>query len=584
MKKVLLIGLLLIGVVNAQTSFTLTDTIYCSTDAAVELTTGVPVGGYYAGDGVVEGYFDPSLLNLGNYDIHYIHNEDTATVNVGVAGSMPNIFVTSLPNLGIALELDIPYVNFLHRIYFQHRPIGGSWTMFGAISDSPEIPLTELEYPDTIYFLDSCTVYEMRYRMWSIDGCSTGWLTATNDFHLYSSPHTYYEEATASCFYTWYGETYTETGRYYHHIENEECDTVLGLDLTITGEYDMDLSVDEETCDGLFWNGVNYTESGVYEYVTQNSMGCDSLITLNLTVNSTSSENFENACDTFYWNENFYTESGVYEYITTNSVGCDSTAYLNLTINNNLTEIAEIACDSLEWNGTTYYENFSGEYILTNSLGCDSVVSIDLAIGESSYQIIYEAYCDSFVWNGNAYYESGSYNYFGTSIAGCDSVTTLDLIVDVSPIVEITQFNNDLEAEAIGGVTSFLWSTWETTSVIQPTTNGLYWCIAFGENNCVSDTAYYEFNMVGMEDYSSGWNVYPNPSRDVFNITFTSEQVQDINVKIVNVIGEVIYQETLKAFTGQFTKAIDLTKEAKGVYTLQVTTESGGLNKKIIFQ
>ena len=79
-------------------------------------------------------------------------------------------------------------------------------------------------------------------------------------------------------------------------------------------------------------------------------------------------------------------------------------------------------------------------------------------------------------------------------------------------------------------------------------------------------------------------DVYPNPSRDVFNVMFNSQEVQTITVKVTNVIGEIIYQETLKKFIGQYTKAIDLRSEAKGVYTLQVTTESGGVNKKIALQ
>ena len=42
--------------------------------------------------------------------------------------------------------------------------------------------------------------------------------------------------------------------------------------------------------------------------------------------------------------------------------------------------------------------------------------------------------------------------------------------------------------------------------------------------------------------------VYPNPSRDIFNVSFTSEEVQTINVKVVNVI-EVVYTENLEEFT-----------------------------------
>ena len=63
--------------------------------------------------------------------------------------------------------------------------------------------------------------------------------------------------------------------------------------------------------------------------------GCDSVAVLNLTINnSTTSFTDEVVCDIFEWNGITYTESGIYTYSTNNSVGCDSTATLNLTINN----------------------------------------------------------------------------------------------------------------------------------------------------------------------------------------------------------------------------------------------------------
>ena len=45
-------------------------------------------------------------------------------------------------------------------------------------------------------------------------------------------------------------------------------------------------------------------------------------------------------------------------------------------------------------------------------------------------------------------------------------------------------------------------------------------------------------------------DVYPNPSRDVFNVSFTSEDVQNLEVRIINVIGGVVYTENLIEFVG----------------------------------
>ena len=82
-------------------------------------------------------------------------------------------------------------------------------------------------------------------------------------------------------------------------------------------------------------------------------VGCDSVATLNLTINnsSTSSEDVE-ACDRYMWNGQVYFDSGTYVYMTTTVQGCDSTATLNLTVNNSTVSSQPLtACDSydVEW-------------------------------------------------------------------------------------------------------------------------------------------------------------------------------------------------------------------------------------------
>ncbi|MAW30668.1 MAG: hypothetical protein CMD15_02000, partial [Flavobacteriales bacterium] len=76
--------------------------------------------------------------------------------------------------------------------------------------------------------------------------------------------------------------------------------------------------------------------------------------------------------------------------------------------------------------------------------------------------------------------------------------------------------------------------------------------------------------------------VYPNPSRDVFNITFTSEIIQGLSVRVMNVIGEEIISEDLQQFVGEYTKQVNLGENAKGVYFLEIETSNGIVNKKLI--
>jgi hypothetical protein len=109
------------------------------------------------------------------------------------------------------------------------------------------------------------------------------------------------------------------------------CDSVVTLNLTINGSTTSSVSVTE--CDTYTWNGTTYTSSGSYDYLTVNSNGCDSTATLNLTINgSTTSTTNVTIPNTYTWNGVAYTSSGVYTYSTLNAVGCDSTATLNLTI------------------------------------------------------------------------------------------------------------------------------------------------------------------------------------------------------------------------------------------------------------
>jgi hypothetical protein len=86
------------------------------------------------------------------------------------------------------------------------------------------------------------------------------------------------------------------------------------------------------------------------------------------------------------------------------------------------------------------------------------------------------------------------------------------------------------------------------------------------------------------ESLIANLTIYPNPSRDMFNISFTSEDVHDLKLRILNVIGEELMNENLNQFVGEYTKQIDLTNNAKGIYFLEIETHDGVINKKLILQ
>ena len=79
-------------------------------------------------------------------------------------------------------------------------------------------------------------------------------------------------------------------------------------------------------------------------------------------------------------------------------------------------------------------------------------------------------------------------------------------------------------------------------------------------------------------------SLYPNPSRGIFNITFISEKIQNFKIRVINLMGEDIINKNLKQFTGVYAEKIDLSNKAKGIYFLEIETNYGNINKKLILQ
>ena len=108
-----------------------------------------------------------------------------------------------------------------------------------------------------------------------------------------------------------------------------------------------------------------------------------------------------------------YDSTGTYTNVYTGVNGCDSTVTLDLTINySSSSTVTVTACDSFDWDGVTYDSTGTYTNVYTDVNGCDSIVTLDLTI--------YERYSDAtVVQNGDslsALATTGTppYTYFGT--------------------------------------------------------------------------------------------------------------------------------------------------------------------------
>ena len=149
----------------------------------------------------------------------------------------------------------------------------------------------------------------------------------------------------------------------------------------------------------------------------------------------------------YFWNGNNYPATGSYNVTLTSQSGCDSIATLNLTVNAVLTSITNVSICTNQlpyiWNGNNYTASGSYNVTLTSQSGCDSIATLNLTIKPVSTSTTNASTCINqlpYVWNGNNYTTSGTYNVTLVGSNGCDSIATLLLRRQTSN----KQYRNDI--------------------------------------------------------------------------------------------------------------------------------------------
>jgi hypothetical protein len=79
-------------------------------------------------------------------------------------------------------------------------------------------------------------------------------------------------------------------------------------------------------------------------------------------------------------------------------------------------------------------------------------------------------------------------------------------------------------------------------------------------------------------------NYYPNPNDGKFNLKFNLDQKGEVIVKVLDILGNEIYKETLLDFNGIYDNQLDLIGHEKGIYVLQVQQGRKALSRKILIE
>ena len=259
------------------------------------------------------------------------------------------------------------------------------------------------------------------------------------------------------------------------------------------------------------------------------------------------------------------------------------------------------ASESFVFGANTYSAPgiFSSNFQSIN--GCDSNVVLDLTVLplQTSFQNIIICEGDSVVIGTSIYYQNGIYTDTFNVDAGCDSIQITEIIIS-DPIANLSFSESLLNAFVIGGTPPYYFESGNQNGIIftstnnfgtpvsiNPINNGMYYFFIIDANNCISDTVFYQVDIASssFSDFQiNNLFIYPNPSSDIFNITFNSETIQDLSIRILNVVGAEVYRENRQEFVGEYIKQISLDKYGKGIYFLEIETNTGVINKKIILQ
>ena len=77
--------------------------------------------------------------------------------------------------------------------------------------------------------------------------------------------------------------------------------------------------------------------------------------------------------------------------------------------------------------------------------------------------------------------------------------------------------------------------------------------------------------------------VYPNPNQGSFVVSMELDKRRDLEFAVYDVVGHLVYQQSMKAAAGSFQQDIQLV-EAKGVYFLHIRSGAASVVKKVVVE
>ena len=262
--------------------------------------------------------------------------------------------------------------------------------------------------------------------------------------HLFFQDTLYEDFDDEACdFYTWNDKIYFTTGDF-NQIFNvwEGCDSLVTLHLTLYHGDTVD--VYQTACDTFKWNNVIYRQSGDYQQLFSTEHGCDSLVKLHLTINHKTSSSLDSAICTadfpFQWNGvTFYYPGGIDNTVIPNAKGCDSLITMHVTLKPNTSSVLydTIVQNALPYDtlGMHFTAAGSMQTTISNVYGCDSLVTMNLTVLPNVTIHVYDTVCEDELpirWNEQVFTQAGTQSVTLLASSRVDSTVVMHLSVNTN--------------------------------------------------------------------------------------------------------------------------------------------------------
>jgi Tfp pilus assembly major pilin PilA len=394
------------------------------------------------------------------------------------------------------------------------------------------------------------------------------------------------------------GDTLSTSGNYTAILTaSNGCDSTVMLNLVVRSVPTTNVSATICATETYVFNGDTLSTSGTYTDTLTGSNGCDSIAVLKLTVLSAQSSSLEvSICEgeTYIYENDTLTTSGTFPFVLNDVNGCDSTVTLQLTVLPRAqSAFASIVCngepfvyngDTLTSSGT-YLFNFSGASVN----GCDSVVTVFLTIFPAIPPTsISASICPGATYDfyGTPLTAAGTYSFDLASANGCDSTIILALSINVVNTLVNLQ-SGTLTAQATNATYQWINCNGNTpipganSSSYTPTVTGEY-AVIVTQGACTGTSTCQLVQVVSAYEplEGSNWAVQPNPARSEATIVLQEVFSEQAWIEVYDASGRLLQRQILAA--GANRADLDLNGFSDGMLLVRLVTEQGTSTKRLM--